>query len=162
LSTATRKNAFSSWSKEAGRKVLESTSSQPGPVLLSLQVLQSKFGYIHQEAVALVALSCNVSRAEVHGVLTFYHDLRRTPPPRHFVDICGAEACQAVGSRTLVEEVQRSLGATLGEVNSEVEVKEKYCLGNCALGPSAVVDGKLIGKCTLEKIRAALARDENI
>jgi formate dehydrogenase subunit gamma len=162
LSADTKRRAFPSWNKDVALKILQTTSVEPGPVLISLQAIQSRFGYVDDEAVELVALACNVSRAEVHGVLTFYHDLRRTPAPRHVVQICVAEACQSVGSRSLVTAIEGKFGVALGESHPEVEIQERFCLGNCALGPSAVVDGKLIGRCSVEKIRAALARDESI
>jgi len=140
---------------------VESTSKQPGPVLISLQALQHRFGYVHDDAVELVALACNVSRAEVHGVLTFYHDLRRTPAPEHLIKICVAEACQAVGSRQLVSEVEVKFNNEIGKVQTNIEVQEVFCFGNCALGPTSEVDGKLVGRSTLEKIRACVERPDN-
>lgn len=152
-----RGGANSKWSTESAQALLETLREEPGPVLLALQSLQAKFGYIRKEDVDLVALAFNVSRAEVHGVLTFYHDLRQTPPPAHLVKLCVAEACQAVGSRSLVAQVESSLGTKIGDVNSEVEIQPTYCFGNCALGPASMVDGALIGRSTLEKIRSALS-----
>lgn len=140
---------FAPWSKEAAIAVLDSTCDKPGPVLISLQALQEEFGYVHPEAVALVAVACNVSRADVHGVLTYYHDLRRTPPPENVVRICAAEACQSVGARKLMEAAKKSLP-------SDVEVREVFCFGNCALGPSATINGKLIGRAKLEDLLTAL------
>lgn len=140
---------FTPWSKESASAVLDTTRLEPGPVLISLQALQEEFGYVHAEAVALVAEACNVSRADVHGVLTYYHDLRRTPPPENVVSICGAEACQSVGARELIKGVKKSLPR-------EVEVKEVFCFGNCALGPAASVNGKLIGRARVEDVLANL------
>jgi formate dehydrogenase subunit gamma len=141
--------SFAPWSKESAVAVLDATCHEPGPVLISLQALQEEFGYVHDEAVALVAEACNVSRADVHGVLTYYHDLRRTLPPENVVHICGAEACQSVGARELIEEAKRSLP-------DGVEVKEIFCFGNCALGPAVTVNGKLIGRACVEDILANL------
>lgn len=141
--------SFTPWSKEAALAVLGTTCLEPGPVLISLQALQREFGYVHLEAVALVAEVCNVSRADVHGVLTYYHDLRRTPPPENIVSICGAEACQAVGARELIEVAKKSLP-------HEVEMKEVFCFGNCALGPAATVNGKLVGRARVEDLLAHL------
>ncbi|MDP1711056.1 MAG: NAD(P)H-dependent oxidoreductase subunit E [Candidatus Nanopelagicaceae bacterium] len=140
---------FTPWSKESALAVLDTTRLEPGPVLISLQALQEEFGYVHAEAVALVAEACNVSRADVHGVLTYYHDLRRTPPPENIVRICGAEACQSVGARELIERAKKSLP-------SEVEVKEVFCFGNCALGPAATVNGRLVGRARMEDLLANL------
>ena len=149
--------AYAKWSKESSLALLETLRPEPGPVLLALQTLQAKFGYIRKEDVELVAHTFNVSRAEVHGVLTFYEDLRQTPPPSHIVRICVAEACQSVGSRALAAKAEESLGTNIGEVNPEVEIQATYCFGNCALGPASMVNGSLIGRSTLEKIRSALS-----
>ena len=154
-STSSRRPAR--WSKEVAASILEQTGNLPGPVLISLQSLQAKFGYLHPEAIELVALACNVSRAEVHGVLTFYHDLRQKPPPKHAVQICVAEACQSVGARELVAEIERALGVKIGEASSEIEISSAYCFGNCALGPASMIDGELVGLSTVEKIRSAVS-----
>ncbi|MFM8351153.1 MAG: NAD(P)H-dependent oxidoreductase subunit E, partial [Actinomycetales bacterium] len=87
------------WSPEAGRTSIADIVGTPGPVLRCLQRIQQDFGYVPADAVPLIADACNVSRAEVHGVLTFYSDLRTTPPPAVPVRLCGAEACQATGAR---------------------------------------------------------------
>ena len=138
---------FAPWSKEAALDVLATTRDEPGPVLISLQAIQKHFGYVPHDAIALVADVCNVSRADVHGVLTFYHDLRISPTPKNSVRLCAAEACQAVGSRELAKALER---------NGTVEIEIAYCFGNCALGPSAMVNGKLIGRATVEALIAAV------
>lgn len=140
---------FATWSKEAAASVLATTCDKPGPVLISLQAIQEEFGYVPGEALALVADACNVSRADVHGVLTFYHDLRTTPPPVTSVRICVAEACQAVGSSQLVDAVEATFNTTLGSESADVEIKAVYCFGNCALGPNATVNGRLIGRAKI-------------
>jgi formate dehydrogenase subunit gamma len=117
-------------------------------VLISLQELQKYFGYVPQEAIELVADACNVSRADVHGVLTFYHDLHTKPMSLNTVRLCGAEACQAVGARELAEALAE---------NGTIEIETVYCFGNCALGPAAMVHGKLIGRATLGQLIAAVA-----
>ena len=135
------------WSKSAGLAVLEPLRDEPGPVLISLQALQAEFGYIPAEAVAVVANFFNVSRADVHGVLTYYEDLRSTPPLSNEIQICVAEACQAVGSRSL----ERTVKSEYGE-----QVRDIFCFGNCALGPAVMVNGTLIGRATLAKIATAI------
>ena len=144
--------SFTPWSSEAASAVLDTTRDKPGPVLISLQALQNAFGYVPKDAVEMVAKACNVSRADVHGVLTFYHDLRTSPPPQNSVRICVAEACQSVGSQRLVEETERVFGTRMDESNEDVELKSVYCLGNCALGPSAMVNGELIGRSTADAL----------
>ena len=145
--------SFTPWSPEAASAVLVTTCDKPGPILISLQALQKEFGYVLSEAVELVAKACNVSRADVHGVLTFYHDLRTSPPPKTSVHVCVAEACQSLGSRKLVEDVEKAFGMRMEEANQDVELKPVYCLGNCALGPSAVVNGELVGRATAQKLQ---------
>ena len=135
------------WSKSAGLTVLEPLRDEPGPVLIALQALQEEFGFIPAEAVALVATFFNVSLADVHGVFTYYEDLRSTPPLANEIHICVAEACQAVGSRNLEQAVK----TTYGE-----QVRDVFCFGNCALGPTVMVNGVLIGRATPAKIAAAI------
>lgn len=120
-------------------------------ILPCLQQVQRAFGYVSDEAVDSVAEFLNVSRAEVVGVLTYYHDLRSTPAPDVTVGICVAEACQAQGSRALVDDVERS-----GATEFKLEFNKVYCFGNCALGPAAMVNGRLIGRCDIAALRAAI------
>jgi formate dehydrogenase subunit gamma len=146
---------FSPWSDDAASAVLIQTCDKPGPVLISLQGLQEKFGFIPPQAVGLVAKACNVSRADVHGVLTFYHDFRTSPPPTTSLRICVAEACQSVGSRDLVEEAEKIFDTRMDESSEVVELKSVYCLGNCALGPSAMLNGELVGRATAAGLKRA-------
>jgi len=142
------------WSPDAAAAILLETCEKPGPVLISLQGIQRKFGYVPAPAVALVASACNVSKAEVHGVLTFYHDLRTTPAPTDLIRICVAEACQAVGSRELVSALEKELQVKLGDTSEAVELEPVFCFGNCALGPSVNINGELIGRATTDSIMA--------
>jgi formate dehydrogenase subunit gamma len=116
---------------------------------MALQALQGEFGHVHEEDVSLVAEAFNVSRADVYGVLTFYGDLRTTPPPQVEVRVCLGEACQAVGSRALLSEA-----ATRRD--DSCEVGQVICMGNCALGPTAVVNGRLVGRATAAGIDRAI------
>ena len=123
-----------------------------GPLLPILHVLMDEFGWIAEEDLPIIADVLNLSRADVHGVLTFYHDFRRTPPPRHRAQICRGEACQAVGGQELYAAAQDRFSGS-----PEVEVGEVFCLGNCALGPSGFLDGKLHGRLTLERLEGWLS-----
>ena len=143
-----------SWSIEEATLVLSPLKNVQGPVLIALQSIQERFGYVHDDAVALIAETFNVSRADVHGVLTYYHDLRTTPAPTRCIQICVAEACQSVGSRELVAAVEKKLGKKIDETYADVEIKSAYCFGNCALGPTAMVDGELVGRASVEKVTA--------
>jgi formate dehydrogenase subunit gamma len=145
---------FVPWSVDAASAVLATTCDKPGPVLISLQALQEEFGYVPEGALELVAKACNVSRADVHGVLTYYHDLRTSLPPATVLRICVAEACQSVGSRELVSDVEKTFNTRMDDSNKDVELKPVYCLGNCALGPSAMVNGELVGRATAQGIKS--------
>jgi len=146
--------SYPSWSIEEATRVLSPLKNVQGPVLIALQAVQERFGYVHEDAVGLIAETFNASRADVHGVLTYYHDLRTTPAPARIIHICVAEACQAVGSRELVAAVEKKLGKKIDETHADVEIKSAYCFGNCALSPAAMVDGQLVGRATVEKVTA--------
>jgi len=120
----------------------------PGALLPMLHALQEEFGYIDEAAVPLLAETLNISRAEVHGVISFYHDFRRTPPGRHVLHICRAESCQAMGCNPLIEHVENRLGIKLGETTADgnLTVVPVYCLGNCALSPAIMLDGQPYGR----------------
>ncbi len=140
----------------AVRALATGLARQRGPLLPILHAVQAEFGWIADEDIPVLADVLNLSRADVHGVLTFYHDFRRTPPPAHRVQICRGEACQAVGAEALYAATRaRFDGAT------DVEVSEIFCLGNCALGPSGFLDGKLVGHLDLDRVAAAFATRES-
>jgi formate dehydrogenase subunit gamma len=140
------------WSDEQAQAIVAAHAGRPGPLLETLHALQSSFGYLDDRAVPLVATGLNLSRAEVHGVITFYSDFRRTPPPVLEVRICRGEACQAVGAEALVAAAQERLGVKLGEPGDSLEVQQVFCLGNCALGPSGVVGGQLHGRLSADRL----------
>lgn len=149
---------FDQWSADAAREVVREIAQEPGPVLRCLQGVQERFGYVPAEAVTLIAEECNVSRADVHGVLTFYSDLRTTPPPPVPVRLCAAEACQAVGGRELVCEWRDACDHD-AELAAATGVDEPvFCLGNCALGPAAMVGGTLLGRASVESIEHRVRR----
>ena len=146
------------WSVEAGERVLETLHVHDRLVLPALQVLQHEFGYVDPDAVPLVASFLNVSVAETHGVLTFYHELRTTPPAEITVALCSAEACQARGSRELRAEVEQGIAPVGGRsADGEVDVVEVFCLGNCVYGPAALVNERLVGRLDLDRLHGAVA-----
>jgi formate dehydrogenase subunit gamma len=138
-------------STDASVEALLSGLTPPLLILPTLQALQEHFGYVPDSALAAVAQACGVSRADVYGVLTYYSDLRRTPPSPVEVRICMGEACQAVGARELRHEAE-------GLVGPEVDVTHVYCMGNCALGPTAVVNGELLGRATSQALAERIQR----
>ena len=138
----------STW--DAGRALsrIRELENLPGALLPILHALQDEFGYVDPEAIPLVADALNLSKADVHGVLSFYHDFRHTAPGRHVLRLCRAEACQSMGCESLVQHVEKRLGVKLGETTADQSftVESVYCLGNCALSPSAMLDGKPYGR----------------
>lgn len=126
--------------------VLDAVPAEERLVLPCLQRIQHAFGYVPDDSLDPLAEFLNVTRAEVVGVLTFYHDLRRTPPPAVTVGVCVAEACQAQGVRSLVGEIE----------SAAIEFTKVYCFGNCALGPAVMVNGRLLGRCDLATVSAAV------
>ncbi len=134
------------------RELATAGRAQRGPLLPILHAVMAEHGWVSDEDMAVIADVLNLSRADVHGVVSFYHDFRRTPPPAHRVQVCRGEACQAVGAQAMYAAAQARFPA-----GGDVEVGEVFCLGNCALGPSAVLDGTLVGRLTLERLGTAAA-----
>ena len=127
--------------------------SLPGGLLPALRALQIAHGYIEEDAIPQIADAFNLSRAEVHGVISFYHDFRRARPGRHVIKICQAEACQAMNARELTEHARARLGLNLHETDSagRITLEPVYCLGNCACSPAIMIDDKAYGRVTNER-----------
>jgi formate dehydrogenase subunit gamma len=128
--------------------------NRPEAALEILHDIQMAEGYLSDHALLTVADMLNISRAEIQGIVSFYHDYRRAPPPVHCIKLCRAEACQAVGSETLANHVETRLGITTGAKTADgfIGLEAAYCLGNCALGPAALIDGALHARLDTEKI----------
>jgi len=127
-----------------------------------LHALQEEAGYLDDALVPAIANALNLSRADVHGVITFYHDFRRTMPGRHVVKLCRAESCQARGGAEVETQAVRRLGVAMGETRADgqVTLDPVYCLGLCAIGPNALVDGRPVARidaAALERIAAEVA-----
>ncbi|MDG2037548.1 MAG: NAD(P)H-dependent oxidoreductase subunit E [Luminiphilus sp.] len=150
---------YPEWQADAAAALIAPiVAAEPGPVLLCLQAVQGHFGYVPGDAVGMIAKACNVSRADAHGVFTFYADLRDTPPPAVPVRLCAAEACQAVGGRELKADWATACGEDT-ELAALTGVDEPiFCLGNCALGPAALVDGELMGCADVARLKAAVTQ----
>jgi formate dehydrogenase subunit gamma len=131
-----------------------------GALLPILHALQEDYGYVPGEAHGPICDALNISRAELHGVITFYHDFRERPAGRHVVKICRSEACQAVGGEALAARVLDLLGLAWGGTTPDgrVTVEPVYCLGLCACGPAAMVDGAVRGRVRAETLVAEVAR----
>lgn len=139
---------YPAWDEIEAKAIVTGLAHLEGATLPILHALQEEFGYVDASVVPLIADALNLSRAEIHGTISFYHDFRTAPPPRRVVKLCRAEACQALGCEALVDDLarQHGIGVDGHGHSAEVAVETVYCLGNCALGPSALVDGELIGR----------------
>jgi len=142
--------------EDALAEVLARHEGRPGALLPILHDVQHCFGHVPDAAVPAIALALNVSRAEVHGVLTFYHEFRRKPAGRHVVKFCRAEACQARGSAALESVAAQKLGVAMGETrgDGQVTLEPVYCLGLCSIGPNALVDEKPVAALDAAKLDA--------
>ncbi len=147
------------WDEEVAQSCIREHLDREGPLLPILHALQAEFGYIDEAAEPLIADALNITRAEVHGVVTFYHDFRREPAGRHVLKLCRAEACQAAGGDPLAAHAQARLGLALGKtaIDGSVSLEPVYCLGLCATAPSAMLDGRVVGRLDRERLDALLA-----
>lgn len=143
------------------RKAIADHRDRIGPLLPILHAVQDALGYIPKDALPVIADGLNLSRAEVHGVVSFYHYFRQTKPGRCTVHICRAEACQALGAVALEAHAKRRLGIDLRETSADqrVSLDAVYCFGNCALGPSVTVNGELYGRVTPERLDELLQQE---
>ena len=137
--------SFSPWSADRAQAIIDQHRGKRGALLPILHALQEVFGYIDDAAVPLLAQALNLSRAEVHGVITFYHDFRAQPAGRHVLKLCRAEACQSMGCEPLAETIKAKLGIDWHETTADgaVTLEPVFCLGLCAQAPAAMLDGEL-------------------
>ena len=144
--------------EKAALAIAAEFGNRPDALIEILHKLQAELGYVPEETVPALANALNLSRAEVHGVVTFYHDFRSERAGRHVLKMCRAEACQAMGCEALVERAESRLGVSCGSTSADgrVTLEPIYCLGLCATGPSAMLDGRLVGRLTPAKLDALL------
>jgi formate dehydrogenase subunit gamma len=143
-----RMNYERDWDADLAGSLIRELQEVPGALLPILHALQGKFGYVHEAAIPLIAEALNLSKAEVHGVISFYHDFRHEPPGRHILRMCRAESCQAMGCEKMIAHVEDRLKAKMGQTTDDhsFTLEAVYCLGNCALSPAVMLDGKLFGR----------------
>ena len=155
---STKTNGQAAWTG-AVSSALEANRGRPGALLPILHDIQGAIGHIPADAVPVIAEDLNLSRAEVHGVVSFYHDFRSEPPGRHLLKICEAESCQAVGADALVRHACRRLGIEMHQTTTDgaISLEPVYCLGNCALSPALMADGEIHGRVTPDKLDALMA-----
>ena len=138
---------------EAVVEIVEQWRHKQGPLLPILHAVQARFAHIPSDAIPIIAKHLSLSRAEVHGVVSFYHDFSSQPKGRHVVQVCRAEACQAMGSHALEDHVKNSLGLDWGETSSDgaLTLEPVYCLGNCACSPSVRVNNTIYARVSPDR-----------
>ncbi|HWA11503.1 MAG TPA: formate dehydrogenase subunit gamma [Burkholderiales bacterium] len=143
-------------------RVIEQRRHLAGALLPILHGIQEALGHVPAQAVPQVAAALNLSRAEVHGVVSFYHDFRSAPPGRHTIHLCRAEACQSMGADKLIAHARARLGIDLHQTSADgaVSLEPVYCLGNCACSPAMQVDGQLVGRVTPDRFDEVLGQLE--
>ena len=151
--------SYESWDEKRGAEIIAEHSAREGATLVILHALQEAFGHVPEAAIPMVAAALNLSRAEVYGVFTFYHDFRKEPAGRHVLKLCRAEACQAAGGDALAAHAEKRLGIALGHTTADerVTLEPVYCLGLCATAPSATLDGRLVGRLDEKRLDALVA-----
>jgi formate dehydrogenase subunit gamma len=147
------------WNETRGAEIIAEHAQQEGATLVILHALQAAFGHVPEAAIPMVAQALNLSRAEVHGVVTFYHDFRHKPAGRHLLKLCRAEACQAAGGDALAARAEAKLGVSFGSTTADerVTLEPIYCLGLCATAPSAMLDGRLVGRLDEARLDSLVA-----
>jgi len=139
------------YDKQVATEIIASVGSRPEMLVQILVAFIERFGWITEDAIRQLAAELNLSRAEVHGVVSYYHDFRTTPPGRHVIKVCQAESCQAMGSRELSAHAERSLGVKMHSHTEDITLEPVYCLGNCACSPAVMVDGKTYGRVNAKR-----------
>ena len=137
-----------------GSEIINQFGGKPELLVQVLHAFVKRYGFIHKEAIRQIADELNISRADVHGVVSFYHDFRTTKPGRHIVKICQAEACQAMGSRSLTAHAEKRLEVALHETTEDggISLEPVFCLGNCACSPAVMIDEKVYGRVDPDKL----------
>jgi formate dehydrogenase subunit gamma len=152
-------SVYEPWDAQRAAEIIAEHSHLEGSTLVILHALQEAFGYVPEPAIPMVAEALNLSRAEVHGVFTFYHDFRRKPAGKHVLKLCRAEACQAAGGDAIAARAEAKLGIAIGNTTPDelVTLEPIYCLGLCATAPSAMLDGRVVGMLDEARIDALIA-----
>ena len=127
-------------------------AARPGGLMPLLHTIQERLGYVPPQVLPRIAEALNISRADVHGVITFYHDFRTSPPGQHIVKLCRAEACQSMGADALARHAEARLGTQFHHTSTDgITLEPVYCLGDCACSPAMMIDGRLYGRVTPER-----------
>jgi formate dehydrogenase subunit gamma len=144
---------------EAARAICAQHGDDPALLIEILHAVQHRMGFVPEAALPAIATALNIGKAEAHGVMSFYHDFRKSPAGHVVVKLCRAEACQSMGANQLIAQIVARRATALGETDAHgVTVEEVFCLGNCALAPAAMVGERLIGRANPDRIAAAVAK----
>ena len=156
MQAASPASSFRDFTLELATEVVQEFRDQPGALIVALHKLQETFGYVDEAAMPMLGKLFNLSRAEVHGVTSFYHDFRRHKPGRYTVKVCQAEACQAMGAEQLTAAIKQQLGCDFHETTQDdmFTLEPVYCLGNCACAPNIMVDKQTYGRVTEKSFKA--------
>ncbi len=151
------------YDKTIAAEIIERFGARPQMLVQILHAFVERYSYISEEAIRQIAEAVNLSRAEVHGVVSFYHDFRTEPPGKRIVRICQAESCQAMGSRALTEHAKSKLGIDLHgtTADGDVTLEAVYCLGNCACSPAIMIGDQVHGRVDADKFDRLLATVAN-
>ncbi len=146
-----------SWDEKRAGEIIDAHKAMEGATLPILHAVQDAFGFITDRAIEMIADALNLSRAEVHGVVSFYHDFRRAPAGPHVIRLCRAEACQAMGADKLAQQMRETLGVDWHGTTTDgrVTLEPVFCLGLCSCAPAAMLDGKVMGRVDHAKLTAA-------
>lgn len=150
--------AYEPWSEQRASEIIAAERDREGASLPILHALQAAFGYVPREAIPMVAGALNLTRAEVHGIVSFYHEFRDHPPGRHMLHVCRAEACQSLGADAMHAKLRQKLGVDWHGTTTDgaVTLEPVFCLGLCAVGPAALLDGRPLGRLDDERLQSEL------
>ena len=142
--------------EQTTREIVAEHGAKPELLVQILQTIVSRFGWIPEDTIRQLANELNLSRADVHGVVEYYHDFRTAEPGRNIVKICQAEACQAMGSRELTDYAEKTLAMSLHDSDNNITLEPVYCLGNCACSPAVMINGRTYGRVDAERFNSLL------
>jgi len=147
-------STISAWDSAKASTIIDQFKSVRGGLLPALHALQHDFGYVDDSAIPLLAQAFNQSKADIYGVITYYHEFRRAKPGRHVITVCRAEACQSMGAERLLDDIKKRLKVDVGgkTADGQFSLEQVFCLGNCALSPAIQVDGAMHGRVTVDLI----------
>lgn len=143
------------------RDICRDHGDKPDELLEILHDVQHGAGYLSDEALRTIAQALNISRAEIHGAVSFYHDFKREAQAKHVIKICRAEACQAVGANRLITQAEKAFGVKMDGPAKDVGLEATYCLGNCALGPAVMIKNKLYGRVDIKTLKYLSLKDRD-